>query len=291
MRAKLIICIILAMLLNMLICSAAWSQDEWTMFRQNPQRTGLVDTPAHDVLGSNRPAPIWVFPVPEDEFDAVDNTDYRLPGVVTLQWFETIGSWSIGADAIGPYGWDYLRTAADGGGGNRARWTYEFSSDNLRALSASFRIYVFFPTQVPDEPHVRDAHYTVSINGGVIGRYEVDQRDGGSWIDLAGRPFTVQHADILTIELSNLSEDLDAAGDLVESYVIADAVKIEQETGAVLSSPAVSDTDPVLVSCVVETMPLEVSGDVGSRQLGVIYGLGTEADSGIADAADDRGIM
>lgn len=294
MRPKLIICIILAMLVNVLICSAAWSQDEWPMFRQNLLRTGLVDTLAHDVLGSNRPAPIWIFPVPEDEFDAVDNTDYRLPGVLTLQWFETSGSWSNAAiGAIGPYGWDYLWTAADGGGGNRARWTYEFSSDNLRALSASFRIYVLFPTQGPleDLPHVRDAHYTVSINGGVMGRYVVDQRDGGSWIDLAGRPFTVEHTDILTIELSNLSEDLDAAGDLVESYVIADAVKIEQETGAVLSSPVVSDTSPVVVSCVVETMPLEVSGDVGSRKLGVIYGLGTEADSGIPGAGDDRGIV
>ena len=291
MKLRLSACIALAVILYVLAGSAALCQDEWTMFRQNDERTGWNEDPA--ALGPYRPQPIWVFPVAEDPMPAVDN-DYPGPTGRDEPNFTSSGDWtSTPLQAEAPFGWDYLMAATDGTGAKWARWSFAFGGLKSKTDSAEFFIYVWFPSQGEESPlpHTWDAHYTVRLNDMVLGQYTLDQTYGGGWVNLGYRSFPVHSADVLSVELTNKTEDRDEQGNLIRSMVIADAVMIEQNAGMVLSSPAVCRNSPVVVSCVTELVSFLGLWEEGLRSLGVIYGIGSEVDSGISDFADDRGLM
>ena len=113
MKAKLIACIALTALIYAPACTPALAQGEWPVFRHDDQRTGLVDTLAHDVLGRYRPMPIWIFPYPREVGDPVDN-DYA-PASRDDPNFATQGFWQDAPlDGLDAYNDDYLFTDAAG---------------------------------------------------------------------------------------------------------------------------------------------------------------------------------
>lgn len=292
--------------------ATAQADHSWSMFRHDSQRTGFVDNPGHNVLGEFRPAPIWVFPYPEDDRDPIDNS-------AGPPAFDTTGNWEYIADPDGTrnaYNDDYMITTTSSGSAT-AKWTFDMSG--MRSPSgADYFIWVWMPTyprrtdpagNYIDPPVHRRAEYTVRINGNVIGTYKLDQSVGG-YSNLGRRTFHLNDTDILEIILTNETEDyvLDENGNKVPvtSSVIADAIMIEQDAGTIYASPVHSQAlDPaqtnglnnILIVPVTKDMPMEAYGAAGSAKIGVVYGIATEADSGIPTRPnglplnDDRGFV
>ena len=297
MKAKLIACIALTALIYAPACTPALAQGEWPVFRHDDQRTGLVDTLAHDVLGRYRPMPIWIFPYPREVGDPVDN-DYA-PASRDDPNFATQGFWQDAPlDGLDAYNDDYLFTDAAGLASASATWTFTFTGATAQT-PADFRIYVWFPSQKYEgKTHCQDAHYTVTINSVEVGEYLLDQTYGGSWLGLGERAFHVPvpalPAVTQTIEvtLTNQTDERTYDGSLIPSFVVADAVMIEQDPGMVLSSPVVSKNSPLVLTCVTRNVSLEAVDEFwGAADLGFVHALGTETDSGIGAYADDRGLQ
>jgi outer membrane protein assembly factor BamB len=268
------------------------------MFRYNKERTGAVTAPGNDVLGKYRPHPIWIFPYPLGDSDPVDNdsTNFDHPN------FEATGAWvdsstlPEGARGLNPYGTDYLRIKAAATATATAIWVFKWAS-TVPDTPADFVIQLWFPSQTDDELHVRDAQYTVQIGNPstnswtTIGTYELDQTAGGSWVTLGRRTFRVDHprTQAIRVILTNISSERNSSGEVVDAYVVADAARLVQDAGTVQSSPVASEQYNLVLTCIAKNMPLEGYNAYGSTNIGVVYGLGTEVDSGIPGVADDRG--
>lgn len=322
---------VMVTLLTLLVCSAAFSQHNWPMFRHDSTRTGYVEDttnpgnpPGTSVLGMRRPTPIWIYPVVQPGWQPIDDKD-------AAPAFTDSGDWTrpITPAAISPYGDSYLFTDSDGSGSKWAKWSFDFDSGNtgtgglpnnhhISSGKASFWISIWVPAvgNLESGERTTDAHYTIEITDSAgttttVGSAILDQSSGGAWQVLGYRPFTVHDGDTLSITLTNKTEVIDEfTGDPVARTVIADAMVLEQDSGQIMSSPALCenpDPDPntnpdrnVLVSCSSSTLSfttLTPDGEpqVQTRYLGWITGLGTEVNSGIDKGAglpaDDRGIM
>ena len=302
-------------LLTLLVCSAAFSQHSWPMFRHDSTRTGYVEDTTNpgnppigtSVLGMHRPTPIWIYPVVQPGWQPIDNLD-------PVPAFDSSGDWdNTPINAISPYGDDYLFTTSDGTGSRWARWSFDFDSGNtgtgglpnnhhISSSRASFWISIWVPAvgNMETVERTTDAHYTIEINGTAVGSAILDQSSGGAWQVLGYRPFTVHDGDILSVTLANRTEVIDEfTGNPVARTVIADAMWLEQDSGEIMSSPVACDNPDtaanpdanVLLTC--SSSLMSFGGQ--SRYLGWITGLGTEVNSGIDTGAglpaDDRGIM
>lgn len=303
MRIWLVLCLIMVFVVSIAACSSA---DSWPMFRQNQERTGLGDTFA----GGARPTPTWVFPVRGQTIPPIDDSTTSVYGTAPFPYFTTTGSWfTVNDDALvtgdpaelaenAEFQYAVTATAESA----TAVWTFE----NSYAAASKFYVYVWFPSDVVESnmPATQDARYTVAVqsyNSGTSSwdtvstrSFAVDQTTGNAWVILGGASFEV-NAPVgidpggrIVVTLSNLSLDEENVGSTV---VIADAVVIVQDTGAVLSSPVVTNdvTDPLVLTAVFETRPLEtVFGQDEYRYVGVVYGLHAEDDLGTA-GVDERG--
>ena len=325
MRFRYIACIALVMLFNVLLCSLAFSQtDTWQMFRQDDSRSGVTLGPGGvGVLGPNyRPRPIWVYPAVQPAWNPIDNPD-TAPGWTSIP--------PAPIEAISPYNDTYLyTTTTDIAGAVSVTWNFDFSdpsaSDGLNHAiaggSASFFISVWIPARGNDEDdvspvtgeimnRVTDAHYNIYINRATnptaVATAILDQTDGGDWTLLGSRPFTVNDGDILTVELTSMTEILipdpnfaPTPGNLepplipLPATVFADAITLEQEAGQIYASPVLLDNPNPLANqnrnVLVSGSSSAVSFGGQTRFLGWITGIGAEADSGIAATGDDRGI-
>lgn len=279
---------ILVMLLYAILCGAAFAQDTWPTFHQNDARTGAAGAAALNTLILR---PTWVFPYPEKEIEPIDDGDIG---------FAPSGAWTVSDPGLEPssYNDDYLWTVVEKPQGDPkwetwqgpwAAWSFDFTILGKPAgWSAQYFVYVWFPSSVPallDHRHTRDAHYIVYVNGTVAGRYTLDQSGGGAWINLGNTPFRVDYNDVLQVRVTNETQDEDSDG---KAAVIADAVKVVQDSGTILSSP-VLDTRDILVAARIESRPLDATpGQDGSRNVGVVYGIATEDDPATF-GTDDRG--
>jgi len=232
MKSKVIVSLAVAALICALASSAAFGADEWRMYRQNLDRTGLVENGSNNVLNGYRPSPIWVYPTAEvDTANIVDNADTSF----TSSGFAV----ETPALAVGFWGEDYTVAPTDTTGQFSATWTFDFGA--MSGSSAAYYVYAWWPSPGPGEPlpHTEDAHYTILINGVVVTTAIVDQTSGGGWVSLGYRPFAVNKGDKLEVKLTSKSEMKQENGDPIASRVFADAVKIEQDAGGmVVSSPA-----------------------------------------------------
>lgn len=284
-----------AVIAYMLVGSSAFCAQTWPMFRQNNSRTGLDAATAPGDLGPYRPTPIWVFPAPQTTEAVVDNVDPE---------FTVSGTWnSTTLNAVGPYGQVdplYIWATTDKTGSNTASWSFKFdgTSTNKYTLKAgsltNFYVYVWLPSPGTGETpeHSRDAHYTVKINTKVIGTYLLDQTSGGGWTVLSWQSFPVSSTDTLVVTLSSQSEETDSDGAFVQRQVIADAVQLRTDIGTVVASPVVSVKDPTLMlTSTLQNVPLIGDGGMGNAGVGVVYGVGTEVNSGISSGLDDRGLQ
>ena len=297
MKTRLIVCIALAAVLYMSACAPALAQGEWPMFRHDEQRTGLVSAPGNNVLGLYRPKPIWIFPYPRALEGVLDNDRLDLVPPRDDPNFSATGDWTPVPDAEEAYNNDYLfaDAASKDLATKSATWKFEWTGA-IAQTSADFRIYLWFPSsnkEIEGKPRCRDAHYTVKVNDRIVGEYKIDQTYGGWWEDLGGRTFYVAPAAVQTIEviLTNETDRRNDDGSVVQSCVVADAVMIEQDAGAVHSSPVVSEDYSLVMTCVTRNMSLDAFGGFsGALDLGFIYGIFTEDDPATV-GMDDRGFQ
>lgn len=295
MKRRLTILVAATALMLALSCSAALAQDEWRMFRHDADRTGTAMNGSSGVLGQFRPQPIWVFPMPDDVFQEIDNSDTPDPSHPNYDFTQN-GGFIIETDpAVGYVGDDYAVAETDDRGDTWAEWRFVFPALKSGG-SATCIISVWFPSPGPGEPypHTEDARYHVFINGVDIGAlrkgidnaaYIIDQTSGATWKQIPGT-FTLTENDVLRVRLTNLTKKEDDEGNLIQSRVFADDLKIEavameQAAGAVISSPAVAENAPIVVSCVTQ------------NGKGIVYGIGRERDSLSLGTGtdDDRGKM
>lgn len=299
MRSRLSTLILAIEVASILICGTAKAQGPgWPMFRYNKERTGAVITPTNDVIGRYRPHPIWVFPYPMGDLDPIDNDS----SLFDDPNFEKTGAWvdssTLPANARGlnPYGTDYLRIKATVIPTASATWTFTWGS-TVPDVPADFTIQLWFPSQTEDELHISDARYTVQIGDPLtdtwttLGTYELDQTAGGGWVTLGRRTFRVDHppTQALRVTLTNITYERDSSGSAIDAYVVADAARLVQDAGTVQSSPVASNQYNLIITCIAKNISLEGYGTSGATNFGVVYGLGTEVDSGIPTANDDRG--
>jgi len=300
MKTRLIVCIALAAVLYMSACASALAQVEWPMFRHDEQRTGLVSATDDDVLGLYRPKPIWIFPYPRALEGVLDNDRLDLDPPRDDPNFSATGDWTLVPDVEEAYNSDYLfaDAASKDLATKSATWKFEWTGA-IAQTSADFRIYVWFPSSnkgIEGKPRCRDAHYTVKVNGRIVGEYKIDQTYGGWWEDLGGRtfyvaPVAVGEAQTIEVILTNETDRRNDDGSVVQSCVVADAVMIEQDGGAVHSSPVVSDSYSLVMTCVTRNISLDAFGGFsGALDLGFIYGIFTEDDPATA-GTDERGFQ
>jgi len=267
------------------------------MYGHDPQRTGRADD---DSLTASQPVPIWVFPYPEGEVEPIDSD---FPGVEPN--FELIGpDWQEGGFALAPdaYDGDFLFVATSSAPSHSGTWTF-LLADQVNWM-VGYYVYVWFPSFTGNgPPHTEDAEYTVEIvnDSGMVASSEtftIDQNPGGTWTPLTSKPFLVREDQYVVVRLTNRTREASTAG---STMVVADAVKLEQDMGSVLSSPAMCRQHDLLVTCRTENRPLETVGvtdptsgtppvlQSGSRNVGVVYGIATE-DSLVTSGLDERGI-
>ncbi|MHB0999324.1 MAG: golvesin C-terminal-like domain-containing protein [Armatimonadota bacterium] len=319
MKRKSLAYIISAVMIIAVACATAFAADDWTMFRRDKLRTGATD-PAivGGVLQPTRPHPIWVYPAPvpiiapiDNDFGATDVPAFVADpaGVGVNQWKESNANLANRAPNAHNDNYLYIETQYSQnemwenwftGATPRpsAKWTLDRTASTV---SANFYAYVWFPSTASEESpkiHTRDAHYTVQLvydNAGVtvtevLGHFVLDQSSGEAWLNIGTDPFEVKPGQKLEVLLTNESQDESGTPSRI---VIADAVKFEQDTGSVVSSPVTAQTadpDPILVTSPILTRRLEtVTNQDGSRDLGVVNGLHTE--DLIATPTDDRGTL
>ncbi len=295
MKTRIAACALLALLICAL-GSSALGQDQWPMLRHDNARTGLA---VGGALSTFRPAPTWVFPAPETSTYTVDNGDAA---------FSKTGTWNdTPLNGVAPYlvegAVPYLWTPTGASATATAEWTFTFNGGayTMRGTSAKFMVFVWVPSPGAGETpqHCEDAHYTVELTNGAtgvtttIGHYTLDQTSGGGWQNLPNSPsLLVQKTDTVVVKLSNVTERKDDTGNLVVSQVLADAVMLKTDTGMVFASPAASTTLPLVISASTEFASVARGGNFGNANIGAVYGIGAEVNSGIvASAVDDRGMM
>ncbi|MCL6518601.1 MAG: PQQ-binding-like beta-propeller repeat protein [Armatimonadetes bacterium] len=286
MRTRIIIYLVATAILFVVSGDPLSAAGQWPTFRHDANRTGMGENGS---LIYEKPVPIWIFPYPEKEWrepnNVIDDKDSVGRFNATPEWQRQ------SADAKSPdaYADDYLYAMVTNDGGEAATWTFEMA-DSGAPRQVKFYIYVWFPSYVSGFPHTTDAQYSVVINGETVATFSIDQTSGGNWVPLGTSPFKLKlgaGGDTLQIRLTNKTFKLERPQNTI---VIADAVKIEQDTGVALSSPIASNENPIVVVPRIETRLKPVVGtQTGRCDVGVVYGVGTEADSGIPTQTDDRG--
>jgi len=251
---------------------------QWPMHRHDDGRSGLADDTTFRTVN---PSPIWIWPYPEKSLDEPNNViDDSSPG------FTCIGAWDpldAVEDTPDAYNEKCLYTKVSGTGGQVAKWTYNIT---LGGAAAKVYVYTWFPSSKDGNmPRTTDANYTIKVNGVAIGTYKVDQSSGGNWIAIRPAPVEVRNGDTLTVELSNKTAVKNYSPNTI---VIADAIKIVQDKGVILSSPILSNDHDIVVVPRIESRILpDVGPQSSARDVGVVYGICTE-DNG-STANDERG--
>ncbi len=262
----------------------------WPMYRHDTARTGRAEDGA---LAGTDPAPIWVFPAPENGVSAVDNdflnndldpprlrqdTDYQ-----GRPLFVTTGAWTPADSTIGPNAYQGDFWWAQPGSGATATWSFPLADnpgtpeiEGQKGALVAYYVYVWFPSQTYADQYpgqkkqATNARYTVEIlsdpypAGAVVSSqvFTVDQTSGGSWMVLSSSAFMVRDDQYIRVSLTSAGAD---------GIVIADGVTLRQDLGSVLSSPAhTTGEDPVaqnwddlVITCVTENRPLQtVTTDV-----------------------------
>ena len=290
MKTKLTACVILTVFLSILACAAVFAVDEWPMFKRTPERTGTTDT---SVLGSYRPAPIWIFPyrayLDNDYAASRDSADFNVTGI----WSE---SSAVAAERdYDAYNDDYLYAAVAASSTMEATWQLKILMEAWE-LARHYYISVWIPeyrTTSTSGVHSSDAHYSVLRNGVLIpgATFIVDQTNDGRWARLGDQTFDIISTDTIQVVLTNETADADqiAAG----AIVIADAVRLEPGNYEAYASPVAArrvvadNLDDLVITSLVETEPLPVTPrQSGTKDVGVVYGI--YAENG-AVAGDERG--
>lgn len=306
MHRKLILLVALSMMASVICATASFAVDDnWPMFKQNSLRTGVdvLDSTlgTTSVSGGTRPVPVWVFPqLPIDNGDS--SFSLAAPGTSDPWSGSSSVSGEFATGAINSdYAWvlaKYSATAKwETWTESQAIWSFYLTTGTS---GGAYYAEVWFPSYMAISSgaeaglqHTTDAHYIVTVDGTVVGRYTVDQTTGGQWVTLGGSSINIPSGShTVNIMVTNESQK----NTLPRPIVVADAARLVPfESGMVVSSSVIArrysggTMHPVAVSGVTTTKLLPTSsGQDSSTTCAEIYGIYTESYGDNATTVPDQ---